>query len=177
MNKRWTVEDSNESMGTFSFIVNMFADLCPPGMLPLAYGLKQTGIVPGVLMLGGFYLLCAYTMTLIGRTAQITGKNKFSEQWAAVIGRETSWVPTVVVACVCFGTLLSYACFYADILERALPSLGWEPSRTACVIIFGIVPTLPLCLLKDLGALSYSSAVAVVAVLYTAFVMVLRSVD
>lgn len=177
MSKRWTVNDANESMGTFAFIVNMFADLCPPGMLPLAYGLKQTGIVPGLIMLVVFYLLCAYTMSLIGRTAQITGENTFAGQWAKTIGEKTSWVPVAVVACVCFGTLLSYGCFYADILERALPSLGIELSRTACVIIFGIVPTLPLCLLKDLAMLSYSSAVAVVAVLYTAVVMAVRSLD
>merc|ERR1719156_128358 len=32
----------------------MFADLCPPGFLPLAYGLRYTGYVPGL----GLFRVC-----------------------------------------------------------------------------------------------------------------------
>ena len=57
-----------------------------------------------------------------------------------------------------------------ELPRQALPSIGIELPRYACVLIFGVCPTLPLCLLKDLAMLSYSSAVAVVATLYTTVV-------
>ena len=55
-------------------------------------------------------------------------------------------------------------------VRKVVLSIGIELPRYACVLIFGVCPTLPLCLLKDLAMLSYSSAVAVVATLYTAVV-------
>lgn len=174
---KWTKDDASESMSSAAFVVNMFADLCPPGLLPLAYGLQGTGFVPAFAILFVFYGLCVYTMWTVSRTAEITGKVTFMDQWETVIGKETSWVPVVVVAVVCFGCNLAYACFYGDIFTRLLPTLGLPMPRYVCVLAITIVLTMPLCLLKDLSALAPSSTFAFVCVLYTAGIMVVRWQD
>jgi amino acid permease len=174
---RWTIEDAFGTMSPQAFVVNMFADLCPPGFLPLAYGLRYTGYVPGIGLLLVFLGLCVYTMWTVGRSSEIIGEKTFAAQWAKAIGPRTSWVPVACVALVCFGCTVAYACFYADILVGVLPALGLPVSRTVCLWGFALFPTLPLCRLKDLSALAPSSFAALIAVLYTAAVMTLRAVD
>eukprot|EP00448_Togula_jolla_P041404 CAMPEP_0170637820 /NCGR_PEP_ID=MMETSP0224-20130122/38647_1 /TAXON_ID=285029 /ORGANISM="Togula jolla, Strain CCCM 725" /LENGTH=544 /DNA_ID=CAMNT_0010967789 /DNA_START=19 /DNA_END=1653 /DNA_ORIENTATION=- len=174
---KWTIDDSCQTMNAFQFVVNMFTDLCPPGFLPLAYGLKNTGFVPGFCLLCFFCMLCIYTMYAVAKSAQITREQDYAGMWTRAIGRESSWVPTLVVVCVCFGCTLSYLCYIADIFTGVMPSLGFEMSRSFCLWSFILFPTMPLCLLKNLSALSYTSTFALLAVLYTAGVMVLRCVD
>jgi sodium-coupled neutral amino acid transporter 11 len=164
-------------MSSIAFVLNMFADLCPPGMLPMAFALRQTGYVPAACLLVFFCGVCVYTMWCIGRTTAITSETTFEGQWRVAIGQSTSWIPVAVVVAVCFGCLLSYACFYADIFASAVPALGLHWSRGVCLFVFGIFPTLPLCLLKDMSALSPSSGFALFAVLGTALAMVVRCFD
>eukprot|EP00928_Gymnodinium_smaydae_P003485 TRINITY_DN11246_c0_g1_i1.p1 TRINITY_DN11246_c0_g1~~TRINITY_DN11246_c0_g1_i1.p1 ORF type:complete len:650 (+),score=74.55 TRINITY_DN11246_c0_g1_i1:48-1952(+) len=175
--RHWTIDDSNETMSPFTFVVNMFADLCPPGFLPLAAGLKDTGYIPGFAIMLIFYGLCVYTMYAIAKTSEITGGKDFACQWSSTIGPRSSWVPGLVVVLVCFGCTLSYSCFFADIFASVMPAIGFPMSRSACLLTFTVFPTLPLCLLKNLSALSHSSTFALVAVIYTAVVMVLRLCD
>jgi len=82
-----------------------------------------------------------------------------------------------VVTLVCFGCNLAYACFYSDIFKGVMPSLGFSLPRWLCCVIFSAFPTMPLCLLKDFSALAPSSFFAVLAVLYTLVVMIVRAVD
>lgn len=175
--KTWNIDDNNETMGRFTFVVNMFADLCPPGFLPLANGLAKTGYIPGFIILLVFYSLCVYTMFVIARTAEITGAKDFAGQWGKTIGQRTSWVPVAVVVLVCFGCNLAYSCFFADIFSGVMPAFGLRLSRANCLLAFTLFPLLPLCLLKNLSALSHSSTFALFAVLYTTAVMVVRSLD
>mmetsp|Transcript_82726 Transcript_82726/g.208162 ORF Transcript_82726/g.208162 Transcript_82726/m.208162 type:complete len:630 (+) Transcript_82726:56-1945(+) len=170
--KHWTINDADETMSHFTFVVNMFADLCPPGFLPLAAGLKSTGFVPGLAMLFVFYGLCVYTMFAIAKTTEITGAKDFAGQWTRTFGQQSSWIPVAVVVAVCFGCTLSYTVFFADIFASVT-----HMSRSTCLVAFTLFPTLPLCLLKNLSALSHSSTFALLAVLYTAGVMVVRAVD
>merc|ERR1719491_680533 len=88
-------------------------------------------------------------------------------------------VPLVVVVLVCFGTLLSYACFYARLLSNAAPALGAPDyvDRTFVLLSVGAVLLLPLCLLRDLSALQYSSLFGVVATLYCIGLLVWRALD
>lgn len=175
--KRWTIDTSQETMTFGVFVVNMFADLGPAGMLPVANGLAGTGYVPAFIILVVFCGLCVYTMYLTARSCTISGQMDLAGQWEALIGKNSRWVPVAVVAVVCFGNNIAYACFFSDIFTGVLPSLGIEAPRWACCLMFSIFPTLPLCLLKDFSALAPSSGFAVVAVLYTVLVMVIRCLD
>merc|ERR1719506_1952941 len=174
--ERWRIDDADK-MSSTAFILNMFADLCPPGMLPMAFGLRQTGYVPAVCLLAFFCSVCVYTMWCIGRTTAITSETTFEGQWKVAIGQSASWIPVAAVVAVCLGCLLSYACFYADIFASAVPAFGLHWSHGVCLFVFGIFPTLPLCLLKDMSALSPSSGFALFAVLGTALAMVVRCFD
>jgi len=175
--KTWTFEVALGTMSSKAFVINMFADLCAPGLLPLAYGMTGTGFLPGGILLVVFYGMCVYTMWAIGRTCLLTQKLNFAEQWAQEIGPRSAWVPVTVVVLVCFGCCLSYACFYADIFSGVMPAIGLPLDRSHCLLLFTVFPTMPLCLMKDLSALAPSSFCALIAVMYTTIVMVTRTID
>jgi len=175
--ERWNPEESEETMSAFAFVVNVVADLCPSGFLSISYGMDGTGYLWSLVIMVVFYVLCVYTMWCCGRTCEISGETNFSSQWALVIGPGGSWIPSLVIVIVAFGALLCYACYFGDLLEEVMPALGLHVPRYACLISFSLFPALPLCLLKNLSALAYSSFFAFLALVYTAVVMIIRCGD
>jgi len=175
--ERWSPEEGEETMSAPAFVVNIVADLCPSGFLSIAYGMDGTGYVWAGTLLFVFCSLCVYTMWACGRTCEISGERDFASQWALVLGPGGSWVPLLVIIIVAFGALLCYACYFGDLLEEVMPALGLHLPRYACLISFSLFPALPLCLLKNLSALAYSSFFAMLALIYTATVMCVRAAD
>lgn len=173
-------KDSHESASFMVLVFNMFVDLVPPGMLPLAYGVAQgTGLISAFLITFSFALLSIFTMTCIARCVHHSRCGTYGAIWKQAFGERTMMVPMIVVMLVCFGTLLSYACFYARLLSSAAPALGAPAfvGHTFMLLSVGIVLLLPLCLLKDLSALQYSSLFGVVATLYCIGLLVWRAFD
>jgi len=175
--QRWSKEEGEETMSATAFVVNIVADLCPSGFLSIAYGMDGTGYIWSIVIMCIFYALCVYTMWCCGRTCEISGEADFASQWALVIGPGGSWIPLLVIVIVSFGALLCYACYFGDLLEEVMPAIGLHLPRYACLISFSLFPALPLCLLKNLSALAYSSFFAFMALIYTAVVMVVRLAD
>jgi len=175
--ERWSPEEGEETMSATAFVVNIVADLCPSGFLSIAYGMDGTGYVWVVVLTVVFYALCVYTMWCCGRTCEISGERDFASQWALVVGPGGSWIPLLVIVIVAFGALLCYSCYFGDLLQEVMPALGIELPRYACLISFSLFPALPLCLLKNLSALAYSSFGALLSLIYTAVVMIVRLGD
>jgi amino acid permease len=176
--RTWTVDDDEETMGDTEIIINLLADLSPAGVLPLSYGMSGTGYVPALIMLVVFALAAGYMMYLIGRTVELSGAKSYDKIWSKVVGPGSAWVPTATVWLVTFGCCMAYACMFGDLFAGCMPAFGLSfASRTVCIIILGVFPLLPLCMLRDLSALAPTSFGALVAVLYTVIVMAVRRAD
>jgi hypothetical protein len=176
-NDTFTIDDSHETMGSVTFALNIVADLCPSGFISIAYSMEGIGYVPAFGILVASWLLSCYTMWMVGRTCEITRKSDFATQWAACIGPVGQWVPTFVICIVALGALLCYACYFGDLLQEITPAFGFAVPRYACIIGASLFPTLPLCYLKNLSALAYSSGFAVIALVYTMVIMTVRAYD
>lgn len=173
----WRSEDAYGKMSAVAFVVNMLADLCPGGVLPLAYGLNWAGYAPALMFLVVLCALSIYTMWVIARTAEITGEKTWKGQWEKAICRDTAWIPVTVIVLFCFGCTLLYADFTADLFAAALPPLGVTLSRDQCLVLFTVFPLLPLCLKNDLSALTFTSSLSMIMMVYTVLVTCLRAVD
>jgi len=160
-----------------SLIVNIVADIAPVGFLPVASGIKYIGFIPSFTAMFVLMYVCVYTMWMTSRNCEITGSLQLDRQWAMVIGPRTAWVPVMASAIACFGDNVAFACFFADMFEDAFSTVGISMSRTQCCIMFSVFPTLPLCLLKELSALAPSSAMGVLAIIFTLMAMVHRAMD
>lgn len=173
----WRAEDSHGKMGAAAFIVNMLADLCPGGVLPLAYGLNWAGYVPAAFFLVVLCALSIYTMWVIAKTAEITGQKTWKGQWEKAISYDTAWIPVTTLVLFCFGSNVLYSIFFADLFAAALPPLGIPLSRDQCLVVFTVFPLLPLCLQNDLSGLTVTSSLSVLMIIFTTFVSCLRALD
>lgn len=175
--------DDSHGMSIFTLAINIVADLCPHGMLPLAYGMASegsTGLVPALGLLLTFGSLSCYTLFSIARACQSTGNYSFRGVWSRTLSRESAWIIDVGITFLCFGCCIFYAAFIGDIfaaLAQAVDAPALLQKRWVCLVGLHLFPLLPLCLMKDLSALQYSSFVGVVGILYTTFAVVFRSLD
>jgi len=175
----WRWEDSVQTSSSLSTVCNLVVDLSPAGLLPLPICLKDTGLVPALLLAIGFAAACVWTMSLVGRTMVLTGKQTYASMWAEVIGPRTQWFPLLVLVAVTFGCSLGYLCLFADMMKSMLP-LEVVPQWTSpriWVLAIIMPPMLPLCMQKDLSALSVISGPAGLATLYALSVVVFRALD
>lgn len=166
-------------MGPITAITNVLADLCPHGMLPLAFGIAAgggTGPLTAVITLLIFGALSWYSLISFGRAADVVLKDSHEESlssvWVKVVpgGEKTSYIPDLFCALLTSGCCLFYSAFIGDLfgaLASNLPLPEAMKTRSAVLLFLHAIPILPLCLLKDLSALQYSSLLGLGGIVYT----------
>jgi hypothetical protein len=171
-------------MGAYTAILNLVADLCPHGMLPVAYGMAAgggTGIAVAPALLLFFGTVSMYTMVSLGRACQATKQYSFAGVWRELVGPESAWVLELSMAVLTFGCCVFYSAFIGDLFSSllgAIPRLpGIFKKRWVDLMILSIFPILPLCLMKNLSALQFTSFGGLLSVLYTVFFVLKRSMD
>ena len=122
-----------ELMGPVTAFTNILADLCPHGMLPLAFGIAAgggTGALTATMTLLIFGALSWYSLLSWGRAADVVLKGSHEESLSAVWGKvipngdATSYVPDALCALLTIGCLLFYSAFIGDLfgaLASGLP--------------------------------------------------------
>jgi amino acid permease len=170
-------------MSLTTLVVNIVADLCPHGMLPLAYGISQggpTGVVPALVLLGIFGSMSAYTMTSFANMAAETKSKSIGDLWAQLVDPKTKWIADAAVFSLCFGCCIFYSAFAGDIfgaLSSAMGVKGVLGKRWVALGLLSSLCLLPLCLLEDLSALQFSSLLGVGGIAYTLVFHALRLFD
>lgn len=181
--KSTEVAHKEHKMSLTTLIINIVADLCPHGMLPLAYGIAQggpTGIIPAVALVAIFGSMSAYTMTIFARLADETKSNSIAELWEKLISAKTRWVADVAVFSLCFGCCVFYSAFVGDIfgaLSAAAGITGTIGKRSTVLGAISAIFLLPLCLLEDISSLQFSSVLGVVGIMFTVLFHVIRVSD
>lgn len=156
-------------------IVNIVADLCPHGMLPLAYGLSQggpTGLIPSIALMAFFGAASSYTMSLYAKLAVSTGSKNIGDVWAKLMSPKSRWVVDASLLALCAGCCIFYSAFIGDIFAAVASALsfggtGVASKRWAILVAMTSAVLLPLCLLEDLSALQFSSLFGVAGIIYT----------
>ena len=167
---------SGGAMSTSSAIFSIFKNIVGAGVLALPAGMaagKGTGMVPAVVLTLGLCFIASRTFGSFGRSIDATGATSFPDLWARTIGPKTTWVPAMAVLFLSVGASLAYVCILGDVFSSLIPSL----SRTQAILAIASLVLMPLVLLRDLSALSFSSILGFAAVMYTAVFVVLRAVD
>ena len=81
----------------------------------------------------------------------------------------------------CFGVCIMYGCFLGDLFSSLLRNISFVPpafsTRTSAILGITSLVLLPLCLLRDLSALRFSSMAGIGAVIYVTLFMVVRLFD
>lgn len=166
-------------------VINIVADLCPHGMMPLAYGLSQgssgpTGFIPAVLLIALFGSMSAYTMLSYAELSKATESRNIGELWGKLISEQTKWVIDLSIFALCFGCCVFYSAFMGDIFTSLSSAAGFGglfAKRWFVLVSMSTGILLPLCLLEDLSALQFSSIMGVVGIAYTVLFHFIRFID
>ncbi|CAE7223735.1 SLC38A8 [Symbiodinium pilosum] len=147
---------------TWQTSANIAKNIIGEGILSLPAGLAAgTGIFSGVLITLSFYVVMVYTFWTLGRVCEVTAE------------KSHRGMGNVVTEGLCFGNLMAatnlvktlFTCTaYALVIGRnaedvlaPLNSDSWFSSRRGSWVTILLCVLLPLCLLRDMGKLAWTS--------------------
>ena len=122
------------------------------------------------------------SFALLGKTCAITGLDDactFEGLWRATLGARTAWLVDAAIAALTFAISAVYLLCLGSLLPPVLAALRAPPAlaaRTPAVLL-AFAAVYPLCALRSLDRLAFSSYLGVAAILYTAAFSVWRALD
>mmetsp|Transcript_104182 Transcript_104182/g.335994 ORF Transcript_104182/g.335994 Transcript_104182/m.335994 type:complete len:496 (+) Transcript_104182:69-1556(+) len=161
----------HEASSTGASVANITKSLLGIGMLTLPHALADGTPAVGV----GMLLLCgslsAFSFFMLGYCAHLTGAATLPQLWDATVGAGSA---ALVEAMIVLDTMLSCVAFtllIGDYMSKSvaglLPGLPAAlRSRSALVMLIGLGLLLPLCMVRRLSLLRFSSIAGLFCTLY-----------
>lgn len=152
--------------GTLTISINLLKTILGTGMLALPFAFKELGLLPGIVLLGicGYFArhgLIVYSQCAM--RAGVSGDDGISVL-CKLVNRRLGPLINFALLAMCLGSAISYLCLIGDILPKILPG---SINRNLCTVAAGIFLLLPLCFIKDLNRLQYTSLFGLMGIIYT----------
>eukprot|EP00980_Cylindrotheca_fusiformis_P013807 scaffold3572_cov113-Cylindrotheca_fusiformis.AAC.3 len=160
-----------------SHVFNLVKGIVGVGVLSLPAGIaafadSPAAIIPATALIAAIGILSGFGFFLIGKVCAYTGATSYRDAWAKSVGQSTSWIPA---ASCTIKTSLACLAFSMVLGDTFSALLGTSRNPTLLALSGGVL--LPLCLLKNLSALSPFSLLGVLGMGYTAIAMAIRYFD
>lgn len=156
---------------------NLINSVLGAGMLSVPFAVRSAGIVPAVVLLVVCAVMADVSLRLLC-LSQYYGRGETFESLAdKVLGprwRITALIGKVVLS---FGACVGYLVALGDLLPGLIQDWGIGSDRAVALTVATLGPILGLALLRDLSALWFTSAIAVVSILYLTVVVIAQAVD
>lgn len=185
--KRSDVSNAAVCKATF----NLLKTIVGAGVLSLPAGVGAIGgmptlLLPALALVTSMGLLSAYTFFSVGKQCGIQGVSSYGDAWAKTVSPKTTFVVLANQILLPALACLSYTIIMGDsfsALARGGVFGGWLQSKPIAgdrrtwllAIVLGIL--YPLCSLRELSALSYTSFLGIMAIAYTGTFMTIRKAD
>jgi len=151
------------------------------GILTLSAGMSAgVGWVPATVLCIAMGIISGYTFYILGEACETTGETTFKGLWSRTLGAGSSWIVDASIALMCLSAATIYSGILGDVITQVLRLARVPPAlniRGANIVAITVSALVPLSLLKDLSALSFTSVLGCVAVLYTAIFVCVRALD
>ncbi|GMM30369.1 Avt7 protein [Martiniozyma asiatica (nom. inval.)] len=152
----------------FSSVVNTVNTIIGSGILVLPYAFRTDSMVLGIFVLvlagaaNGFGMLLqgAASKYMAPRSATFFSVCKITYPKLSILFDLSIFLQ-------CFGVCISYLVLIGDILPLIYTFNNWDESQMRLVYIFSsTIITIPLCFMKKLDSLKYTSFIALAAIVY-----------
>lgn len=153
------------------------------GLLSIPYAVSQCGFVLGGLLLisGGLGYMFYYS--LLAYACDVKEIYDYSLVMKSIYGEVGEKVTEISIVAICFGSIVSYVILIPKIAIEILLTYSLIEEAIApalkVYLTFGIFffIWLPLCLTKELTALSYGSMISVLGISYITVLVIIESFD
>lgn len=152
----------NSSVLTASF--NFINSIVGAGIIGIPYAIQRCGFVTGVLMLAFVAYLVYQSVTMLIDCGVKAKKLDFEELAEYLLGRTGYYAALVFMFLFAYGAQVAYLVVIGDtipvVAELFLPDSIFA-NRNITIALMSTLIVLPLCLLKDLSSLSWTSMLSI----------------
>mmetsp|Transcript_32670 Transcript_32670/g.88502 ORF Transcript_32670/g.88502 Transcript_32670/m.88502 type:complete len:482 (-) Transcript_32670:134-1579(-) len=166
--------------GTSSFaasVANVTKSLVGIGMLTLPRALADGTPALGVMVLFLSGSLSALSFFMLGYCAHLTGAESLPHLWDVTVGHRSAFVVELVIFTDTLLSCIAFALLIGDYTSKSVgglfPSIPEQfRSHGTLVMAAGVVVLLPLCMVRRLSLLRFSSLGGLICTLYVFFYVV-----
>eukprot|EP00450_Noctiluca_scintillans_P007712 CAMPEP_0194505688 /NCGR_PEP_ID=MMETSP0253-20130528/32970_1 /TAXON_ID=2966 /ORGANISM="Noctiluca scintillans" /LENGTH=454 /DNA_ID=CAMNT_0039348289 /DNA_START=45 /DNA_END=1405 /DNA_ORIENTATION=+ len=150
------------------------------GVLTIAYMMRLVGLAGGVFLLLNASLIAVFSMDILMRAAVKKEASTFGELLAACFGARVQVLLDLALVFYGMGSMIAYFIFLGDFLPAIVSAFSGGAIqengtlRTMCILAT-LAPIVPLSFPKDLSALRYVAPMGIIALLYTAVVVLAKA--
>lgn len=155
-----------------SSILNLIKNLIGASMLAMPYGTSISGVFPSIIMCLLIGCVSAYTFGLIGILCGETKSSSYRQVCERILGKKYGIAVDAILALYALPCCIGYGIFTCDCMRVMLVELfpaakgEFYTSRPFIGIIMTLGVLLPLCSLRTLNSLTFTSVLGLGAILY-----------
>lgn len=151
------------------------------GVLGVPFAVRSMGAVLGALSLCLVMAVSVLTLNVLTRAARAYGASSYQELVRKSMGWFAAHVVSLTLIAYVFGSCVAYTIVCADSFgefnKRAFGSGSIAANRSVIVLFTSTCVMLPMSLLRSMERMAFASSFSVLALLYTAVVVVAKGFD
>lgn len=159
-----------KTTSTSSSVINLVNTIIGAGLLVMPYAFATDGVLPGIFIVVVSGVLSGLGLYFQGLTSKFVapGKANFFTVCSITYPR-LSVIFDVAIFVQCFGVGMSYLVLIGDLMPSIIPI---DVSNEKLLWVgLSAIPIVPLCLLRRIDSLKYTSVIALFAIMYMALLV------
>ena len=170
---------------TLASVFNLAKTILGAGVLALPSGVaafsdKRIALVPASGLLVFMSIMSAYSFASIGHACRLHDTRTFSDAWAKSVGPRYKVVISSVITFKTFFACLAFSIIIGDSFSSIMKSVGassFFAARNNVILGLTTLVIFPLCMLKNMDALKYTSVLGLGGISYCALFIATRFFD
>lgn len=163
-------KESAPHTGVFGGIFLLSATVLGAGILAIPHTYNLAGIVNASVSLLVVAIINVFSIWMMMKASDAINVESYEELANKSIPYVGKYISMFFFNILLFGSLSSFLVIIADLLQDIVrfisPTYHWYTDRTVVLLVFVILFVFPLCMLRNISLLEYSSFVAVVLITF-----------
>jgi len=157
-------------------VFTLVVAVCGAGTLSVPYAIEQSGLLLGLALFMGGAFMAFFSLKILVISSELTGRKSYKTIAETLYGPRLSLFAQIMLILNLYGTSISYIVASGSMVSRTLQTIfdDFESKilqQQTVMLVTTILIVMPLCLLRTMGALRYSSLIGVTCSCYLAVVV------
>ncbi|GBG33801.1 Sodium-coupled neutral amino acid transporter 5 [Hondaea fermentalgiana] len=163
-------------------VFTLVVAVCGAGTLSVPYAIERVGLLLGLALFTGGAFMAFFSLKILVISSDLTGVKSYKAIAEHLYGPRTSLFAQIMLLLNLYGTSISYIVASGSMISRTLQTIfdDYESKilqQKTVMLVTTLLIVVPLCLLRTMGALRYSSLIGVACSCYLAIVVMVTYFD